>query len=44
MPPEIEGLASQYLVKPVKVKVGKVRIRIRKRIGIGIHTPCGLGR
>jgi ATP-dependent RNA helicase DDX5/DBP2 len=25
MPPEIEGLASQYLNKPVKVKVGKVR-------------------
>ena len=25
MPPEIEGLASQYLRKPIKVKVGKVR-------------------
>ncbi|GBF96354.1 ATP-dependent RNA helicase-like [Raphidocelis subcapitata] len=26
MPPEIEGLASQYLVKPIKVKVGKVSV------------------
>ena len=26
MPPEIEGLASQYLRRPVKVKVGKVSV------------------
>jgi ATP-dependent RNA helicase DDX5/DBP2 len=26
MPPEIESLAAQYLVKPVKVKVGKVSV------------------
>jgi hypothetical protein len=28
MPPEIEGLASQYLRNPTKVKVGKVRSHI----------------
>ena len=26
MPKEIEGLAQQYLVKPVKVKIGRVSV------------------